>query len=131
MTLTLLELISNSPSLRGDNDTDHNIGQIHPYFGKYNLPAINEILHLRIGDLQMQHVEIIPAIFVNQVDNNIAQVISAISRSDAEIILVPVNMFNKHAVGFIFEKSEDGNGLTITYLDPLNKPYVAKLVMLC
>ena len=55
--------------------------------------------------------------------------ISKISESNEETVFVPLNLFNKHAAGLIFEKLSKGSNQTIEvkYFDPLNKPIPEEL----
>ncbi|WPY00121.1 SecA-like and tetratricopeptide repeat-containing domain protein (plasmid) [Candidatus Megaera polyxenophila] len=95
---------------------------IHRYFGKYTLGALSYILSLRINDLQIRNknIRVLPGIFINQVQNNISDLINKISRSNKETFLVPLSLYDKHAVGIMFVTQQDGSGYKAFYLDPEN-----------
>jgi hypothetical protein len=107
------------------------IGWINRYFGKYTLGALSYILSLRINDLQIRskNIRVLSGIFINQVENNISDLIAKISESNEETVFVPLNLYNKHATGLIFEKLYEGSNqiVEIKYFDPLNKPIPEKL----
>jgi hypothetical protein len=107
------------------------IGWINRYFGKYTLGALSYILSLRINDLHIinKNIRVLSGIFINQVENNVSDLIARISESNEETVFVPLNLYNKHATGLIFEKiSEDSNQIIeVKYFDPLNKPIPEEL----
>jgi len=107
------------------------IGWINRYFGKYTLGALSYILSLRINDLQIRNknIRVLSGIFINQVENNVSDLIARIDESNEETVFVPLNLYNKHATGLIFEKlSEGGNQIIeVKYFDPLNKPIPEEL----
>jgi hypothetical protein len=97
------------------------IGWIKGYFVKYTLEALSHVLSLRINDLQQKDTEVFKGIFIHQDDNNnIYNLLSQILTSSKNKFLVPLNLFNKHATGLIFEKNKDGV-IQVKYLDSLNK----------
>ncbi|WPY00088.1 hypothetical protein Megpolyxen_02006 (plasmid) [Candidatus Megaera polyxenophila] len=96
------------------------IDYIDPYFGKYTLDALDNVLHLRINDLKLKEVKILQSIFINQDYNNISDTLIQILAFTVKTTLVPLNLFNKHAVGLIFERNENGV-IKVKYLDSLNK----------
>jgi hypothetical protein len=102
------------------------IGSINKYWGKYTLDGITKILGLRIDDLALkQDVFILEGRFIDAENNNIPALIKKIVAVDEnKIILVPLNLAGKHAVGLVFEKQE-GEGcdqkLKVTYIDPSNE----------
>ena len=102
------------------NDTD--IGDINKYWGKYTLDGIAKILKLRINDLNLlKDILVLDAIFLDEENSNIHELIKKIVAVDEDkTILVPLNIFNKHAVGLVLEKSA-GNVIKITYMDPSNE----------
>ncbi|MCC8399096.1 MAG: hypothetical protein LN563_00680 [Rickettsia endosymbiont of Platyusa sonomae] len=63
---------------------------------------------------------------VQEGHNNISKIFSELTTSKSEIILVPVDLYNKHAVGLIFVKQQDGN-FKGYYIDPKNKNIPKKL----
>ena len=105
---------------------DVNIAWINSYFGKYTLEALDNILNLRISDLQLKDLEILQGIFIDQNYNNISDLLIKVSSSKEQKVLVLLNLLNKHAAGIIFERNED-NSIQAKYLDPENKPMPAQL----
>ncbi len=110
---------------------DRTIGWINKYFGKYTLGALSYILSLRINDLQIKNkdIKVLSGIFINQVENNLFDLIAKISESNKETVFVPLNLYNKHATGLIFEKLYEGSNqiIEVKYFDPLNKPIPEEL----
>ncbi len=104
----------------GKYGEEKDIGYINSYFGKYTLDGLDHILHLRIEDLQLKDIKILQAMFVNKNHNNIADLLAQISNSTDKTTLVPLNLFDKHAIGLIFIKDKD-HTIQIKYLDSLNK----------
>jgi hypothetical protein len=109
-------------SLKGSGKyvEEKNIDYINSYFGKYTIDALDNSLHLRISDLQLKNIDIIQGVFIDQKHNNISNLLSQVLNSSESKILVPFNLFNKHAVGLIFEKGKD-NIIQVKYLDSMNK----------
>ena len=122
----LLDILTINPNLKGSGEygEEKDIDYINSYFGKYTLDALSHILHLRINDLQLEDIKILHGIFINKEDNNITDILSQISYSFLDsaqkAILVPLNLFNNHAAGMIFEKGKN-NTVHVKYLDSLNK----------
>ena len=104
----------------GEYGEEKPIDYIDPHFGKYTLDAIDHILSLKINDLQLNGIKVLKGIFIDQNHNNISDLLAKVSGSEEQKILVPLNLFNKHAVGLIFEKSADTT-IQVKYFDPLNK----------
>lgn len=109
-------------SLAGFDVYEKDIGWINAYFGKYTLEALSYILSLRINDLQIRNknIKVLSGIFINQVENNVSDLITKISESNEETFLVPLSLYDKHAVGIMFVAQEDGSGYKAFYLDPEN-----------
>ncbi|WPY00076.1 OTT1508 deaminase domain protein (plasmid) [Candidatus Megaera polyxenophila] len=118
----IIESYSTQYDLKGleEYGKEKDIGYINSYFGKYTLNALDDILTLRINDLQLKDIKILQCVFINQDYNNIPDLLTKISSTKEQKILVPLNLFNKHAVGLIFERSEN-NIIQVKYFDPLNK----------
>lgn len=115
-------------TLNGIDSKEISIKYIDSYFGKYTLDAIDTILQLRLFDTdQSSNIDILQASFLDKNKNNITDIIEGIFYSDKNIILVPINLFNKHAVGLIFERNED-NSYQIKYIDPMNNPIPSELL---
>lgn len=104
----------------GDYAEEKAISYISPFFGKYTLDALNYILTLRINDLQLKNIKILQGVFIDQKINNIPDIFTQALNSAEKIILVPLSLFNKHAVGLIFEKSKN-NVIQVKYVDSLNQ----------
>lgn len=100
-------------------EEEKNIDYIHPSFGKYTLDALSHILSLRLNDLQLKDIEVLQGIFIDHTHNNMSSLFSQISSIKEQTILVPLNLFNKHAAGLIFEKTKN-NTIQVKYLDSLN-----------
>ena len=103
-----------------------NIGWIDGYFARYTLEALSNILHLELEALNIDNVEVLEGVFLDSDNNNIAALFSIIKNSNSQTTLLPINLFNKHAVGLVFNKSDDGR-INIQYLDSLNKPILKEL----
>jgi hypothetical protein len=116
---------SSGIALEGGINSEHNnidVGDINKYWGKYTLECMSEILMLRLDDLALEErVQILEGIFIGGNNNNILSLIERVVLDDSnKTILVPLNLFNKHAVGLVFEKC-GGNVIKITYIDPSNE----------
>jgi len=74
----------------------------------------------------LKDIKILQCVFINQDYNNIPDLLTKISSKKEQKILVPLNLFNKHAVGLIFERSEN-NIIQVKYFDPLNKSITPEL----
>jgi hypothetical protein len=118
------------------NDADI-CSNLNKYWGKYTLSAIAEILDLRIDELALKEdVTILEGRFIDKLNNNIPLLVRQIVLDNSnEAILLPLNLYNKHAIGLIFENTKrDGYGykLKITYIDPSNEKIHPELKgMLC
>lgn len=116
-------------ALEGNDITkDHDINGINSYFGKYTLDAIKTILKLRIKDAQVDNVKIVSDnyAFININNNNLADLFRELASSaDSPIILAPLNLANRHAVGLMFIKQQ--NNFTLYYIDPENHEIPASL----
>ncbi|WPY00086.1 hypothetical protein Megpolyxen_02004 (plasmid) [Candidatus Megaera polyxenophila] len=121
LTNEFVEKVIDEKTLCGStkHGEEKNIDWIYPYFGKYTLNALDHILHLRINDLELKGIKILQGIFIDQNHNNISNIFTQILNSTTKTTLVPLNLYNKHAVGLIFEKDKD-NILQVKYLDSLN-----------
>lgn len=121
-----------SHSLKGSGEfgEEKDIGYINSYFGKYTLDALDYILHFRINDLQLKDVKILQSIFIEQDYNNISNILAQISTTTEQTTLVPLNLFNKHAVGLIFQKDQANNIVIVKYIDSLNKEIPQELKQL-
>lgn len=126
----ILQTLEKDSSLKGSNTQEEtNIDWINSYFGKYTLDGLNNILDLRLKDLKLKDIKILQSIFIDQDYNNISNILTQISLSTEQTILVPLNLFNKHAVGLVFEKSKDDT-IQVKYLDSLNKEIPKELKQL-
>jgi hypothetical protein len=111
----------NSELQGNEESAQETIGKVHSYFGKYTLDALDSILNLRIIDLKLKNIKIMQGIFTNQEHNNINEILDGVIDANTQTILVPLNLFNKHATGLILEKSSK-DILQTKYFDPENKP---------
>jgi hypothetical protein len=108
---------------------EKDIDYINSYFGKYTINALDNILSLRLNDLHLKDIKVLKGIFIDQGYNNISNLISQILISKEQTVLVPLNLFNKHAIGIIFEKYQN-NTIQVKYLDSLNKSMSRELKQL-
>jgi hypothetical protein len=108
---------------------EKDIDWINSYFSKYTLGGLDNILDLRLKNLELKDIKILPGIFIDQEHNNIIELLSKIIHAKVQTTLVPLNLFNKHAAGLIFEKTND-NLFQVKYLDPENKSLPAQLVQI-
>jgi len=106
------------------------IGWIDGYFGRYTLEALDDILHLELEALNIDNVKVLKGVLLDSDNNNIAELLSIVKNSNSNTItLLPINLFNEHAVGLVFNKSDDGR-IDIQYLDSLNNPIPNELATL-
>jgi hypothetical protein len=106
------------------------IDYIDPYFGKYTLEALDDILQLRLSDLsKVSDIKTLQGIFFNERSHNISTLINEIVSSNEVTTLVALNLYNKHAVGIIFERT-DNNSFQIKYIDPMNKAISTELIQI-
>lgn len=106
---------------------EKSIGWINSYFSNYTLDGLDNILDLRLKNLELKDIKILPGIFIDQEHNNIIELLSNVIHAKVQTTLVPLNLFNKHAAGLIFEKTND-NSIQVKYLDPENKSSPDQLV---
>ena len=112
--------ISDAQGLKGtSNQKMIDIGWINSYFGQYTLESICKILKLRIKALNFSNIEVFNNFcFIDQETNNIESNIRVISyRLLEKKVLVPINLYNKHCAGMVFERL----GI-VKYIDPANVP---------
>jgi hypothetical protein len=102
------------------------IDWINSYFSKYTLDGLDNILDLRLNDLKLNDIKTLQGIFVDQEHNNIIELLSKIINTKVQTTLVPLDLFNKHAAGLIFERNKD-NSIQVRYLDSENKPIPVEL----
>lgn len=65
---------------------------INSYFSKYNIGGVGNILDLRISDLQLTNIKVIPTAFIDRSDNNILEVISQVEMAKEKMVLIPLNV---------------------------------------
>lgn len=117
-----------------DVSKERDIGEVDAYFGKYTLDAIKNILKLRIKDAGIDKVKITNNnyLFIDKDDNNIQSLLDELHNfTDSSIVLVPLSLSNKHAVGMVYfidhNKSENKNNIKIYYIDPENNQIPTEL----
>ncbi|MDR0329936.1 MAG: hypothetical protein LBH99_04700 [Rickettsia sp.] len=103
-----------------------NIGWINSYFGEYTLNAIEKILELRINNVGLEDVTIARGYVFYENYNNLQKMINDLTDTKSRIVLAPLNLYNKHAVGIMGVKNQD-NELKLYYLDPSNETIPDKL----
>ncbi|BFD45684.1 MAG: hypothetical protein DMENIID0002_03300 [Rickettsia endosymbiont of Sergentomyia squamirostris] len=111
-----------SASLSGlNNEKLTNIGCIDSYFSKYTLEAIKNILALRIDGVGLENLEILQGHYIFQENyNNISKMLNDLINTQSGIVLVPLNLHNRHAVGIMYVKDQEGNSI-LYYIDPSNE----------
>lgn len=113
-------------ALKGDDATkERDIDGIDAYFGKYTLEAIKNILKLRIKDAGIDKVKITNNnyLFIDKDSNNIQNLVDELNSTDSAIVLAPLSLSNKHAVGIIcyIDHDKGENNLKLYYIDPENR----------
>jgi len=114
-------------TLNGSNyNCKKDINSINHYFASYTLNAIQEILKLRFKDADIEYVKVLENnyIFLESY-NNILDMCNTFSGSKPGVILAPLNLYNKHAVGFICIKEQ--SRINLYYIDPTNDVIPEKL----
>jgi len=103
-------------------DMGGNINQINSYFGKYTLDAIRSILTLRIEDAGVDNTKVVSNnySFIDSNNNNIDDLLVELAAIDLPVILAPLNLFDRHAIGLMFIKQESST--LLYYIDPENQP---------
>lgn len=100
------------------------ISNINQFFNEYTMSGITKILALR-SRIQMLartgNVGILPNYYsFRREDNNISQIFLELRQRTETNVLVPLSLYDKHAVGVMFVAQEDGSGYKAFYLDPEN-----------
>ncbi|UCM86434.1 MAG: palindromic element RPE2 domain-containing protein (plasmid) [Rickettsia endosymbiont of Culicoides impunctatus] len=103
-----------------------NISSINWYFSEYTLSAIEDILELRVNDLGLSNVSIARNSVFQEHYNNLQKMIDDLIDTKSSIVLAPMNLYNKHAVGIMGLKNQD-NELRLYYIDPSNAAIPDKL----
>jgi hypothetical protein len=118
----VVKIVNNNFVLGGSEEykANQNIDWVNSYFGKYTIDGLDNILNLRLTDLKLTNIKTLQGVFIDQTHNNIINLLSQILDSSESKFLIPLNLFNKHATGLIFEKGRD-NIVTVKYLDSLNQ----------
>lgn len=108
----------------------HNYTQIptiHSIFSTYTLSALDNILGLRVKTDGLRNTVILKNHYIFEGDDNIDMLISSVGKyalaediaQDTLIILVPINLNNKHAVGVMLVVTEEKT--LAYYIDPSNE----------
>jgi len=102
-------------SLEGSNNDitkKADINGINSYFGKYTLDGVKHIMKLRLQDAGIDNVKVSnnSYSFIDRDKNNIQDLFDELeSFSSPVTILVPLNLYNKHAAGIICLIDHEGN----------------------
>ncbi|CAN0549200.1 unnamed protein product, partial [Ectocarpus sp. 12 AP-2014] len=103
------------------------------WFNKYYSEGIEKILSLRIKDLDSElreKVKILSAKYqLSTIDTEVNKVVQDIQRLEIkndDIILIPYNIENKHWVGMVFKKVNEG--FEVVYFNPENKEVELRLL---
>lgn len=118
----VLKTVLNEPVLAGnDMNKDSDINGIHHYFSKYTLDTIKSILELRIKDAGITNIKVVSNnyLFIDSSNNNIDDLFIELATMDSQVILAPLNLSNRHAVGIMFIKQQ--SGISLYYIDPENQ----------
>lgn len=96
------------------------------YWYQYSKNAMEQMLKLRIESTELSENTsiIVPNYFWNQsivTTEKLAVDITAAFKLDNKMSLVVLNLYAKHWVGIIIEKSEDDNVVKLNYMDPQSK----------
>ena len=91
---------------------------------EYTMSGITKILALR-NRIQVLartgNVGILPNYYsFRKEDNNIFQIFFELRQRTEKHVLVPLSLYDKHAVGIMFVAQDDGSGYKAFYLDPEN-----------
>lgn len=103
-----------------DYSTISNEDEINSFDMKYSLNKIIDILELRLKAFDLNYISIFPAHLLENYGNDLDRVLKMIKDEDQNTSFIPVNLYNKHAVGIMLVKQEDGK-LKGYYVDPENK----------
>ena len=129
-------------ALEGNDTTkDTDIEKVDAYFGKYTLGAIKNILKLRIKDAEVDKINNVKItdnnyLFIDKGSNNIQELLDELlSFTESAIVLVPLSLSNKHAVGMICfidhneneTYNQNKSNLKIYYIDSENHPIPTEL----
>jgi hypothetical protein len=91
---------------------------------EYTMSGITKILALRSRIQALArtgNVGILPNYYsFRKEDNNIFQIFFELRQRTEKHVLVPLSLYDKHAVGIMFVAQEDGSGYKAFYLDPEN-----------
>jgi len=102
------------------------INGIHSLFHEYTMEGIGKVLNLRLRDNQLSNVTFLANYRFNDQDDSIVNMLSNLSFIKEEIILVPISLHDKHAVGLMLIKQYDFS-FKAYYFDPANEPIPGKL----
>ena len=111
-------------------------------FYEYTMQGLNELLRLRIENAELKDTLVLPDRYVfSEEQNNVKDLLSAVTanisnkQNNKEVILAPISLNNKHAVGLMFvrqvvEDSKSGGHIheestgriAVYYIDPSNDP---------
>ncbi|WP_341757414.1 hypothetical protein [Candidatus Tisiphia endosymbiont of Ditula angustiorana] len=95
------------------------INRIHCYFTQYTLDGMQRILRLRLAKQNLTRVTTLEGYIYQEDYTNIYSIFFELNKIDADIILVPLALYNKHAVGVMLVKQQD-NSIKAFYIDPEN-----------
>jgi hypothetical protein len=91
---------------------------------EYTMSGITKILALRSRIQALArtgNVGILPNYYsFRKEDNNISQIFLELRQRTENHVLVPLSLYDKHAVGVMFVAQDDGSGYKAFYLDPEN-----------
>ena len=91
-------------------------------FYQYTLDAIRDALKLRITNAKLDGVAILEGNykFINAKCHNFQKLLTDLAFTNSEIILVAINLYNKHAVAIIAVKDLTKDSANLFYIDPSN-----------
>jgi len=121
----LLNKFNDVVQLSGNGIEEDNEFGYHAFFDKYHSDAMEQILKLRIAEMNTNDLKlhILKAHYsFNENSTSAVQIVDQVKKlliENNEKVLVPYNINNKHWVGIIFEKQD--NSFVIKYFDPQNE----------
>ena len=116
---------NDSPPLKGLSDRKSNVINdtlsIVSCFNEYSISGIRKILNLRMRTGKTNNLTVLPNYYsFSKAGNNIEQVFFDLRQTSENHVLVPLSLYDKHAVGVMFVAQGDGSGYKAFYLDPEN-----------
>lgn len=110
------------PPLRGlveQNPTS--VAGVTSFFNEYTIDGINSLLSLKLKEQGLTNTVVFAGDYnFKEEGSNIATIFDKLRLSKSDRILVPISLYDKHAVGIMFYKQASG-GYLAYYIDPANE----------